>query len=200
LRRRFAPRNDGERAGHGTICLPRANQQMRMTLRSGDLPVGQKTVQPRLQKYSCFVPTQITSLITPSRPTEGRFAVVTNAGRDAVDAGGAEDEGATSGRRSRVVLTPRRRQVCGSISAGDGDKKPDRRGTRRKPLKPLRGECRVIFGVTVVTNSRVFFYTRGCGRIERPAFPAPSDVSAGGNQSKTRALGAARSRDFVCNC
>jgi hypothetical protein len=30
-------------------------------------------------------------------------------------------------------------------------------------------------GVTVVTNSRVFFYTRGCGRIERPAFPAPSD-------------------------
>jgi hypothetical protein len=28
--------------------------------------------------------------------------------------------------------------------------------------------------VTVVTNSRVFFYTRGCGRIGRPAFPAPS--------------------------
>src|SRR5258708_11274286 len=120
----FAPRNDGERAGHGTICLPRANQQMRMTLRSGDLPVGQKTVQPRLQKYSCFVPTQITSLITPSRPTEGRFAVVTNAGWDAVDAGGAEDEGAASGRRSRVVLTPRRWcQVGGSNSAGDGGKK-----------------------------------------------------------------------------
>jgi hypothetical protein len=32
-------------------------------------------------------------------------------------------------------------------------------------------------GVTVVTNLRVFyFYTQGCGRIERPAFPAPSDV------------------------
>jgi hypothetical protein len=31
-------------------------------------------------------------------------------------------------------------------------------------------------GVTVVTNSRVFFYTRGCGRIERPAFPAPSEL------------------------
>jgi hypothetical protein len=29
-------------------------------------------------------------------------------------------------------------------------------------------------GVTVVTNSRDFFYTRGRGRIERPAFPAPS--------------------------
>jgi hypothetical protein len=33
-----------------------------------------------------------------------------------------------------------------------------------------------LSGVTVVTNSRVFFYTRGCGRIERPAFPAPSDL------------------------
>jgi hypothetical protein len=28
-------------------------------------------------------------------------------------------------------------------------------------------------GVTVVTNSRVFFYTRGRGRFGRPAFPAP---------------------------
>jgi len=30
----------------------------------------------------------------PSRPTEGRLAIVTNAGRDAVDAGGAKDESA----------------------------------------------------------------------------------------------------------
>jgi hypothetical protein len=32
-----------------------------------------------------------------------------------------------------------------------------------------------VSGVTVVTNSRVFFYTRGCGRGGRPAFPVPSD-------------------------
>ena len=32
----------------------------------------------------------------PSRPTEGRLAIVTDAGRDAVDAGGASDEGAFS--------------------------------------------------------------------------------------------------------
>jgi hypothetical protein len=31
---------------------------------------------------------------SPSRPTEGRLAIVTDAGRDAVDAGGAKDEGA----------------------------------------------------------------------------------------------------------
>ena len=32
----------------------------------------------------------------PSRPTEGRLAIVTNAGRDAVDAGSAKDESAAS--------------------------------------------------------------------------------------------------------
>src|SRR5512133_3605880 len=32
-------------------------------------------------------------------------------------------------------------------------------------------------GVTVVTMLVcLFFYTRGCGCIERPAFPAPSDI------------------------
>jgi hypothetical protein len=50
------------------------------------------------------------------------------------------------GRRSRVVLTPRRRrQVCGSNSADDGDKQARSPGrARRKPLKPLRRECRVF--------------------------------------------------------
>src|SRR5260221_10580073 len=115
-----------------------AGTTSKVTSRSSDLPVGQKPVQPRLQKYSCFVPTQITSLIAPSRPTEGRFAVVTNAGRDAVDARGAEDEGATSGRRSRVVLTSRRRrQVCGSISAGDGDKKARSPGSTKETVKTI---------------------------------------------------------------
>jgi hypothetical protein len=49
-------------------------------------------------------------------PLEGRFAVVTNAGRDAVDADSAIDERHEGGRRSRVVLTPRRWcQVGGAI-------------------------------------------------------------------------------------
>src|SRR6266581_1395995 len=46
-------------------------------------------------------------------PLEGRIAIVTDAGRDAVDAGSALDEMCCRGRRSRVVLTPQcRRQVC----------------------------------------------------------------------------------------
>jgi hypothetical protein len=51
------------------------------------------------------------------------------------------------GRRSRVVLTPRRwRQVSreASFSGATVTTKPDRRGARRKPLKPLRGECRAF--------------------------------------------------------
>jgi hypothetical protein len=43
-------------------------------------------VQPHLQKYSDFPKLQISLYAPPSRPTEGRFAIVTDAGRDAVDA------------------------------------------------------------------------------------------------------------------
>src|SRR6202048_3252256 len=63
---------------------------------------------------------------------------------------GALTRDAARGRRSRVVLTPRRRrQVCGGMStqpgadslqsANDGDNKARSPGrARRKPLKPLR--------------------------------------------------------------
>jgi hypothetical protein len=61
-----------------------------------------------------------------------------------------------------VVLTPRRwRQVGGGDSANDGGKRARSPGrARRKPLKPLRGECRAFSGVTVVTNARAFYTTR----------------------------------------
>jgi hypothetical protein len=39
-----------------------------------------------------------------------------------------------------------------------------------------------VSGVTVVTNARAYYHTtRGCGRIGRPAFPAPSDLQKAGN-------------------
>jgi hypothetical protein len=37
-----------------------------------------------------------------------------------------------------------------------------------------------VSGVTVVTNARVYYTTRGCGRTKRPAFPAPSVFRANG--------------------
>src|ERR1700692_1614801 len=78
-------------------------------------------------------------------PREGRFAIVTNAGQDAVDAGCASDESAglrtakTCGPDASVLASSRR-----SFSAGDGGKKADHRGERAISRKPLRGECRVI--------------------------------------------------------
>src|SRR6476661_10910490 len=59
--------------------------------------------------------------------------------------GRAGDERRARGRRSRVVLTPRRwRQVGGNNSADDGGKRARSPGrARSKPLKPLRGESRL---------------------------------------------------------
>jgi hypothetical protein len=52
------------------------------------------SVQPLSQKYSDFQKTQISLYPQPSCPTEGRLEIVTDAGQDAVDASGAEDESA----------------------------------------------------------------------------------------------------------
>jgi hypothetical protein len=49
-------------------------------------------VQSHLQKHFRSSPKQITSLVAPSRSSKGRLAIVTNAGRDAVDVIGAFDE------------------------------------------------------------------------------------------------------------
>src|SRR6185437_13544644 len=71
-------------------------------------------------------------------PMEGRIAIVTNAGRDAVDAGCALDEGADCGRRSRVVLTPRRwRQASQKFLRGDGDNKARSPGSAKETVKTI---------------------------------------------------------------
>ncbi|MEA2912013.1 MAG: hypothetical protein QOJ15_4094 [Bradyrhizobium sp.] len=61
-----------------------------------DLPdrlFGENGVQPLSQKYFCFRLTQIKSISPPSRLTEGRFAIVTDARRDAVDADALQTSG-----------------------------------------------------------------------------------------------------------
>jgi hypothetical protein len=80
--------------------------------------------------------------------------------RDAVDAGGVADERRSSGRRSRVVLTPRRwRQVGGDNSADDGGKQARSPGrARRKPLKPLCAGMPGDPGATVVTTLVCFLH------------------------------------------
>jgi hypothetical protein len=122
------------------------------------LPDGQinidfltRRVQPLSQKYSDFQKPQITGILSASRSLE-RGAARDRHGRwerDAVDATGARwTRRAGCGRRSRVVLTPRRwRQVATMLAhcACDGGKKARSPGrARRNPLKPLRRECWVI--------------------------------------------------------
>src|SRR5467141_1934632 len=128
---------------------------------SGDLPVGHFCVQPCLQKYFASPVGQIIS--TSSRhptPQEGRIMIVTDAGRDAVDAAAfcarrdcragwrkacerlpsVRTRDAARVRRSRVVLTPRRwRQVRGVKSAQPGLDKNISAG-RRWQKSPVTGE------------------------------------------------------------
>jgi hypothetical protein len=100
----------------------------------------------------------------PSRPThKGRFAIVTDVGQGMRWTQAALLTRALScGRRSRVVLTPRRwRQARGAIRASEGGKKARSPGrARRKPLKPLRAGMPGDPGATVVTNARAFYTPR----------------------------------------
>src|SRR5690348_11249093 len=55
------------------------------------------------------------------------------------------DERGRGGRRSRVVLTPRRWcQARGMIASDRGKKARSPGRARRKPLKPSRRECRMM--------------------------------------------------------
>jgi hypothetical protein len=66
-------------------------------------------------------------------------------GGDAMDADGTQDERGASGRRSRVVLIPRRwDQVRGAIPRATVAIKARTPGRSRISRNPLRGECRLI--------------------------------------------------------
>jgi hypothetical protein len=57
------------------------------TPQAADLPVALFSVQPRPQKYSDFPKAKSGVYPPASRPSQqGRFAIVTDVGRDAVDA------------------------------------------------------------------------------------------------------------------
>jgi hypothetical protein len=115
-----------------------------------DLPDGQITefpVQSHLQKYSASPQTQIKFISPLSRPTEGRLAIVTDAGRDAVDADGAFDEWrlmwtAKACGPDAPTLASSSRKATFADDGGKQARSPGR--ARSNPLKPLRGECRVF--------------------------------------------------------
>src|SRR5579864_8198649 len=102
-----------------------------------------------------------------------------------MDACGARDECAVSGRRSRVVLTPRRwRQAGGDDPPAMVTIKPGSPGrARRKPLKPFAQGMPGVSGEPVVNNSVCFFTLHPRLRVRlsarhslRPLFSEGEDV------------------------
>jgi hypothetical protein len=111
--------------------------------RSTDLPdglFGDLAVQPSLQKYFRSRLTQIKTISIAVSSHRGAYRDRHGRGARCDGRGSVADERRRRGRRSRVVLAPRRwRQVCGGNSADDGDNKARSPGrARRKSLKPLR--------------------------------------------------------------
>ena len=126
---------------------------------------------------------------------EGRFAVVTDVG---CGMRWTRQRRSANTLRGRAALM-RTAKSCGPDAptlasslriqfAGDGGKQARSPGrARRNPLKPLRGECRVIPVNLRLLPLCFFCCTGGCGCIGHPAFPAPSDVRGREITGKTRA-------------
>src|SRR5258706_10447878 len=78
--------------------------------------------------------------------------------------------------------------------------KPGHRGdhevSRKTIARGMPGDFRCDRGD--YARMLVLFCMRGCGRIERPAFPAPSDFRRREIQAKLARKAAARSRSRVC--
>ena len=101
--------------------------------------------------------------------------------RDAMDAWLCEDDAHRCGRRSRVVLTPRRwcqagRDASASWLAMVATKPGSPGRARRKPLKPFARGKLDRSGRTCGDYARVFFILHARLRVlaKHPAFPAPS--------------------------
>ena len=195
---------------------------------------GSSAVQPHLQKYFRSGPTQIKSIsaaVPPHMRGVSRSSRTLGAGcggrggvgRAMGSQGGFSRErspggrttDACRGRRSRVVLTPRRRrQVSGgvsarpgfrqAISADDGDNTSPITGeSTKEAVKTIRvRECRVNPAVTVVTMLVCFvlFRTRGCGCGGHPAFPTPSAGEGCRHDSGALRRGDADSRPELLGC
>jgi hypothetical protein len=165
-----------------------------------DLPDGLRCdwpVQPFSQKYFRSPLTRIKSISLPSRPTEGRLAIVTDAGRDAVDAGGAKDEGAdlrtakSCGSDASTPASSLREEAQATVT-----KKPDRRGEHEISRKTIARGMPGDSGVTVVTTLVCFFISHARLRVHW-ASGIPCALCRAKDSCTTRAYRAAGTRSYV---
>ena len=150
-------------------------------------------VQPLWQKYSDFQKLRLSLYAFPSRPTKGRFAIVTNVGAGC-DGRGQFCETSSTGADGEVVWS--RRLDAGVKSVGipaeDGDNQARSPGrARSKPLKPLRAGMPGCPGGLVVTTLVCFFTLHARLRVHC-APGIPHALSWAEVLSKTRTHRAAR--------
>src|SRR6478672_6987479 len=154
----------------------------------------QKSCQAPFAKIFSFAfgPNQFTDshCLVPARGADR--ASSRNAGRDAVDAAASGEQV----RAGRMALM-RTAKSCGSDAPMPASslrseaqatvsKKQGHRGEHEVSRKTIARGMPGRSGVTVVTTLMCLFYcTRGCGRIERPAFPAPSEFQKAGRSWQT---------------
>ena len=99
-----------------------------------------------------------------------------------------------------MVLTPRCWRQVREKQASWGRRWQQSRSpgrARRKPLKPLRGECRAFSGVTVVTTVCFLPFARGLRAHRAPGIPCALSSEGRNVVGKTRTKCVARSRDCV---
>ena len=193
-----SPRGD---PAHEPVSRRAQAQSLRQNNPPGkSLLIFRNGVKPKNQKYSASLVAQITGMTPPVSPDER------GGSRSSRTRGGmrwtrslANDERRRRGRRSRVVLAPRRwRQVRGkqNFSRAMVARKPGHQGERGVSRNPSRRESRTASAEPVC--SCAFFVslcTRDRGCSAHPAFPAPSRCFRGREfYSKARAKCAARSR------
>jgi len=171
-----------------------------------DLPdrlFGKVPVQPQLQKY---IPSRFPQIKSITRAVSSQARGARDRHERGAGCGGREraaDERHRSGRRSRVVLTPRRwRQVGGKHPADDGDNKARSPGrSRGKPLKPLRAGMPGESGEPVVTMlvCFLFFACEAAGASSTRHSPRPHFLEGRNDRCITRAHCVAGMRRCVCS-
>jgi hypothetical protein len=135
---------------------------------AGDLPVRRRLrfrirpfVQPVSKNISVFPKCKSGVCLACPVPLEGRLAIVTNAGRDAVDAGSASDEGVIL--RTAKSCGPDAPTLASSFARGNFReatvaRKPGHRGERGISRKTIARGMPGDSGVTVVTTLVCFFH------------------------------------------
>jgi hypothetical protein len=149
-------------------------------------------------KFPLALMGQISGISPPVSPDErGGSRSSRNARWDAVDAEAATDERGFGGRRSRVVLTPRRwRQVARNVCAATVARKPVHRGEHEISRKPLRREGRMLSAEPVCSCAHLFVHiaheTAGAARTRSSLRPL---IGEGGKFKANLARNARRDRE-----